>query len=52
MSDDIRTLLISVRDALRRLDPAWCSLHNVEQVTDEELDEAIGSLEELLGDCK
>lgn len=49
-SDEMRSLLISLRDTLRRLDPAWCALNNATQVTDEELDEAIGNLEEALGD--
>jgi hypothetical protein len=49
-ADEMRSLLISLRDTLRRLDPAWCALNNVAQVTDEELDEAIGNLEEALGD--
>lgn len=49
-SDEMRSLLISLRDTLRRLDPAWCALNNAIQVTDEELDEAIGNLEEALGD--
>jgi len=41
-------LLQRVRDGLRRLDPAWCRLNDVEQIDDEELDELIGEVEEAV----
>lgn len=41
-------LLARLRDGLRRLDPAWCALNNAEQITDEELDELIGEVEEAV----
>lgn len=47
-ADEMRTMLLGLRDTLRRLDPAWCALNGRPQVTDEELDEAIGNLEEAL----
>lgn len=37
-------------DVLRRLDPAWCALHGQTQISDEELDQAIGELEDLVED--
>lgn len=41
-------LLVRLRDGLRRLDPAWCQLHDAEQISDEELDDLIGELEEAV----
>ena len=41
-------LLVRLRDGLRRLDPAWCALNGAEQITDEELDELIGEVEEAV----
>jgi hypothetical protein len=41
-------LLTEVRDALRRLDPAWCALHGKEQIGDEELDELIARVEDTV----
>lgn len=35
-------------DVLRRLDPAWCVLNDQTQISDEELDQAIGELEDLV----
>ncbi len=43
-------LLRDVRDALRRLDPAWCVLHGKEQLADEELEELIGRVEDAVED--
>jgi hypothetical protein len=43
-------LLRDVRDALRRMDPAWCALHDAEQISDEELDELIGRVEDAVED--
>ena len=43
-------LLTEVRDALRRLDPAWCALHGKEQIGDEELDELIARVEDAVED--
>jgi hypothetical protein len=45
-------LLTRVRDGLRRLDPAWCTLHGQEQITDEELDELIGDVEEFVAESR
>lgn len=44
------SMLRSLRDALRRLDPAWCATHGQEQISDEDLDKAIATLEDLLED--
>ena len=41
-------MLRALRDALRRRDPAWCKLHHQEQISDEDLDLAIATLEDLL----
>ena len=43
-------LLTEVRDALRRMDPAWCALHGQEQISDEELEELIGRVEDAVED--
>ena len=43
-------LLTEIRDALRRTDPAWCALHGVEQITDEELEELIARVEDAVED--
>jgi hypothetical protein len=43
-------LLTEVRDALRRMDPAWCVLHGKEQLADEELEELIGRVEDAVED--
>jgi hypothetical protein len=43
-------LLTEIRDALRRTDPAWCALHGQEQISDEELEELIGRVEDAVGD--
>lgn len=43
-------MLRGLRDALRRMDPAWCKLHHQEQISDEDLDLAIATLEDLLED--
>lgn len=41
-------MLRALRDALRRMDPAWCKLHQQSQLSDEEFDDALGTLEDLL----
>jgi hypothetical protein len=41
-------MLHELRDALRRMDPAWCKLHDQLQLSDEEFDDVLGSLEDLL----
>lgn len=41
-------LLTEIRDALRRTDPAWCALHGVEQISDEELEELIARVEDIV----
>ena len=43
-----RQLLIEVRDAWRRMDPAWCALHGVEQLDDESFDEILGRIEDVV----
>ena len=43
-------LLIEIRDALRRTDPAGCALHGQEQISDEELEELIGRVEDAVED--
>ncbi len=43
-------LLTEIRDALRRTDPAWCALHDAEQISDEELEELIGRVEDAVED--
>ena len=43
-------LLRALRDALRRMDPAWCELHGEKQLDDEKFDELLGTLEDLLED--
>jgi len=44
---DVHQLLFDVRDGLRRLDPAWCSVNGADQITDEELDLLVGEVEEI-----
>jgi hypothetical protein len=44
--DQLVDLLRHVRDGLRRLDPTWCELNDQQQISDEELDEIIGEVEE------
>ena len=43
-------MLRTLRDALRRTDPAWCKLHRQEQLDDEEFEGVIGTLEDMLED--
>jgi hypothetical protein len=43
-------LLTEIRDALRRTDPAWCATHGQEQISDEELEELIGRVEDAVED--
>lgn len=43
-------MLHELRDALRRMDPAWCKLHQQEQISDEDLELVIGKLEDMLED--
>ena len=45
-----RKLLTEIRDALRRMDPAWCALHGQEQISDEELEELIARVEDAVED--
>lgn len=40
--------LAKITDAVRRLDPAYCISHQVEQVTDAELDAALMAAEDVL----
>lgn len=43
-------MLRTLRDALRRMDPAWCELNDKTQLDDEEFDDLLGTLEDLLED--
>ena len=43
-------LLRDVRDALRRMDPAWCALHGKEQLSDEDFEEILGRVEDAVED--
>jgi hypothetical protein len=45
-----RKLLTEIRDALRRMDPAWCTLAGKAQLSDQELDEILGRLEDAVED--
>jgi len=47
-SDAAWNMLKALRDALRRMDPAWCDLNGETQLSDEEFDEAMSTLEDLL----
>lgn len=48
MNAPLLALLAEVRDSLRRMDCGWCSLNNVEQLSDEEFDHLLGRIEETL----
>lgn len=41
-------MLRALRDALRRMDPAWCKLHHQEQIADEDFEQVVSTLEDLL----
>jgi hypothetical protein len=41
-------LLRDVRDALRRMDPAWCVLHGKEQLAEFELDDLLERVEDTV----
>lgn len=41
-------LLIEVRDALRRMDPAWCVLNGKGQIADWEFDELLQRVEDVV----
>jgi hypothetical protein len=41
-------MLRALLAALRRMDPAWCDLNGETQLSDEEFDEAMSTLEDLL----
>jgi hypothetical protein len=43
-------LLTEIRDALRRMDPAWCALHGKEQIADWEFDELLERVEDAVED--
>jgi hypothetical protein len=47
-SDAAWSMLRALLAALRRMDPAWCDLHGEAQLSDEEFDEAMSTLEDLL----
>ena len=49
-ADAAWAMLRTLRDALRRTDPAWCKLHRQEQILDEDLEAVIGTLEDMLED--
>jgi hypothetical protein len=40
--------LRTAADAMRRSDPTWCLLHDVEQVSDVEWDDALALVEDAL----
>jgi hypothetical protein len=44
-------LLTEVRDALRRMDPAWCVLHGKEQLAEFELDDLLERVEDAVEDA-
>lgn len=44
------TMLRTLRDALRRTDPAWCKLHRVDQIADEDFEQVVSTLEDMLED--
>ena len=46
--DDAWEMLKTLLKALRRMDPAWCELHQQSQLSDEEFDDVLGTLEDLL----
>jgi hypothetical protein len=41
-------LLTEVRDALRRMDPAWCATHGKEQLAEWELDDLLERVEDAV----
>lgn len=43
-------MLRTLRDALRRTDPAWCKLHRQEQIADEDFEQVVSTLEDMLED--
>jgi len=45
-----RKLLTEILDALRRMDPVWCTLAVKAQLSDEEFDEILGRLEDAVED--
>jgi hypothetical protein len=45
---DLITALAAACDAMRRSDPTWCLLHDCEQVTDVEWDDALALAEDAL----
>ncbi len=47
---DAIALLTEVRDALRRMDPAWCVLHGQEQLAEWELDDLLERVEDAVED--
>ena len=49
-ADAAWAMLRTLRDALRRMDPAWCELHGEAQLDDEEFDDLLGTLEDMLED--
>jgi hypothetical protein len=51
-TEQMRSLLVNIRDGLRRLDPVWCSLNNRDQISDEELDDLIGEVEEVVAEIE
>lgn len=49
-ADAAWAMLRTLRDALRRTDPAWCKLHRQEQIVDEDFEQVVSTLEDLLED--
>lgn len=44
-------LLTEVRDALRRMDPAWCAVNGKEQISDWEFDALLERVEDAVEDA-
>ena len=49
-SDAAWSMLRALLAALRRMDPAWCDLHGEAQLSDEEFDDLLGTLEDMVED--
>jgi hypothetical protein len=45
---ELVALLRRACDVMRRLDPNWCALQEVEQTTDDELTDAVCAIEDAL----
>jgi hypothetical protein len=43
-------LLTEIRDALRRMDPAWCAVNGKRQISEIELDDLLERVEDAVED--